>query len=596
MKIKTLVVVVLWLFAEAVVAQDSLPDVLEEKLKVYERLLEVSKKKHRDDSIKKLELLQQINTLHERDQLKHADVLRQIAEIEIRDSVRDAARKEKILSLKASTIGYPVAPFGDTLFMVYLKIGPILANERAASISSKIELLYEDDLFISDSLRVWVSESSADIMYKDLIVTSVTDWDALWLDKTKEQVAEQYLEIIRSAVVYHFNDNNIYRVSQRIGLAILIVLVAVGLGYWLNLLFGKGAQWVIDRKEKFFTGIKLRNYEFLPPRRQLVLTLQLIAVLKWFVFILILYFSLPLIFSVFPFTKSWASTLFGWVWNPAVKMMQGIVGYLPNLFSIAVIYIAIRYTIRLFRFLSKEIESGRLVFSGFHADWAAPTFSIVKFLLYAFMFVVIFPYLPGSDSAIFQGVSVFVGILFSLGSSTAIGNAVAGIVITYMRPFQIGDRVKIGEVTGDIVEKSLLVTRIKTVKNEYITVPNASILTGHTINFSTAKRTDEGVIIHTGVTIGYDVPWRKVHELLIAAAESTEGIIRTKPPFVHQKSLDDYYVAYELNAYTHEPEKMALIYSRLHGAIQDQFNNANIEILSPHYRAVRDGNESTLPK
>ena len=190
---------------------------------------------------------------------------------------------------------------------------------------------------------------------------------------------------------------------------------------------------------------------------------------------------------------------------------------------------------------------------------------------------------------------MFLGILFSLGSSSAIANAVAGLVITYMRPFRLGDRVKIGEVTGQVIEKTLLVTRVRTTKNEDITVPNASILSGHTINYTSSSK-ELGLVLHTSVTIGYDVPWRQVHELLIEAAVATNGVNISKEPFVLQTSLDDWYVAYQLNAYTDTPEFMPRIYSELHANIQDKFNEAGVEIMSPHYRAVRDGNAITIPK
>ena len=223
-----------------------------------------------------------------------------------------------------------------------------------------------------------------------------------------------------------------------------------------------------------------------------------------------------------------------------------------------------------------------------------PTYSIVKFLLYAFMFVLIFPYLPGSDSNIFKGVSVFIGVLFSLGSSSAIANMVAGLVITYMRPFKIGDRIKIGDVTGDVVEKTLLVTRIRTIKNEVITIPNSSVLNGNTTNYS-SEAIEKGLIIHTTVTIGYDVPWKDMHQALIDAALRTNLILDEPKPFVLQTSLEDFYVSYQINAYTREAGKQALIYSNLHQNIQDVCNERGIEILSPHYRAARDGNMTTIP-
>jgi small-conductance mechanosensitive channel len=211
------------------------------------------------------------------------------------------------------------------------------------------------------------------------------------------------------------------------------------------------------------------------------------------------------------------------------------------------------------------------------------------------MFVVIFPYLPGADSAIFKGVSVFLGILFSLGSSTAIANMVAGFVITYMRAFKIGDRIKIGDVVGDVVEKTMLVTRIRTNKNEDITVPNSTVLSNHTINFSSSTR-EEGLIIHTTVTIGYDVPWRTMHETLIEAALRTEAIEKTPKPFVLQLSLDDFFVSYQVNAYTKESNRHTHVTSWLHQSILDACNEKGIEIMSPHYRNMRDGNKTTIPE
>ncbi|MDO8951836.1 MAG: mechanosensitive ion channel family protein, partial [Draconibacterium sp.] len=220
--------------------------------------------------------------------------------------------------------------------------------------------------------------------------------------------------------------------------------------------------------------------------------------------------------------------------------------------------------------------------------------SIVKFLLYAFMFVLIFPFLPGSDSNIFKGVSVFIGVLFSLGSTSAIANVVAGLVITYMRPFKIGDRIKIGDVTGDVIEKSLLVTRLKTPKNEEITIPNSAVLSGNTTNYSTMAR-NEGLIVHTTVTIGYDVPWKNMYQALLNAADRTDMILKEPKPFVLQTSLDDFYVAYQINGYTRDANLQARIYSSLHQHIQDCCSEMGIEILSPHYRAARDGNATTIP-
>lgn len=246
------------------------------------------------------------------------------------------------------------------------------------------------------------------------------------------------------------------------------------------------------------------------------------------------------------------------------------------------------------KIIFNEIETGSIAFNGFYKEWAQPTFKLLRVVAYGIALVMIFPYLPGSSSPAFQGLSVFLGVLVSFSSGSAIANTISGIVMTYMRPFKIGDRVRIADTVGDVVEKTFLVTRIKTIKNVDITVPNAMVLGSHIINYSSSAQ-EEGLILNTTVTIGYDVPWKQVHELLKMAAAKTQLIDLDKSPFILQTSLDDFYVSYELNAFTKHANKMALIYSELHQNIQDSFNEAKVEIMSPHYGALRDGNETTVP-
>ena len=274
---------------------------------------------------------------------------------------------------------------------------------------------------------------------------------------------------------------------------------------------------------------------------------------------------------------------------------QAFVSYLPNLFLIAVIVFVARYVIRLVRIIFTEIGKGTITVPGFYRDWAEPTYKIVRLLIIVLAAVMIFPYFPGSASPAFQGLSIFFGVLISLGSTSVVANVVAGVVLTYMRAFDISDRVRIADTVGDVEEKTLLVTRIRTIKNVDITIPTAMVLASHIINYSSLAQ-GSALILHTTVTIGYDVPWRKVHELLISAARATQHILEEPAPFVLQTSLNDFYVSYELNAYTDQPNKMATIYSELHQNIQDKFNEAGVEIMSPHYTALRDGQQTTIPE
>src|SRR5690606_14805195 len=244
----------------------------------------------------------------------------------------------------------------------------------------------------------------------------------------------------------------------------------------------------------------------------------------------LIYLALPLLFNLFPATRGYAPVLLGYFLAPVKEIGLAAVDYFPDLITIAVICFMFRYFLKLLKFFAHELQNGALTLPGFYADWAMPTYQILRVLLMAFLVIVIFPYLPGSESPIFKGVSVFIGVLFTFGSAGALSNVVAGLVLTYMRSFTVGDRVKIGDVTGDIIEKSLLVTRIRTVKNEVISVPNSQVMNSHTINYS-IDAPEKGLVIHTSITMGYDVPWQRVHELAIRAARKVELLEADPPPF-----------------------------------------------------------------
>ena len=309
----------------------------------------------------------------------------------------------------------------------------------------------------------------------------------------------------------------------------------------------------------------------------------LIRVVFLLVVIMALYAYLYLGLSLFPRTQAYAVTLLEYVLVPLNTVGKAALVHIPNLFFILVLILVIRYVLRLIRLFFNEIERGAVTFKGFYPEWAQPTYRIRRWLIVAFAAVVAFPYIPGSDSPAFKGISIFIGVLFSLGSSSALANLVAGMSLTYRRAFRIGDRVKIAEVVGDVVAMRLQVTHIRTIKNEEITIPNSTIVNSSVVNFSALTR-EKGLILHTTVTIGYDTPWRQVYAMLLLAAERTPGVLREPPPFVLQLSLDDFFVTYELNVYTDRPQEMAALYSALHENIQDAFNEYGVQIMSPHYR------------
>ena len=349
-------------------------------------------------------------------------------------------------------------------------------------------------------------------------------------------------------------------------------------------------QWRITK----IHGIRLRGFEVLAADRMWGTIEGLTRLFSIFGRLLLFYVYLPLLLSLFPATANLAPRLYGYVLRPLSHVARAIGDFIPNLFFIAIAIAVTRYLLKFIRLFFGEVERGSLHFKGFHAEWAQPTYKLVRILVFALSLVVVFPYLPGAGSPAFQGVSVFLGILFSFGSSSAVGNMVAGIVLTYMRPFHIGDRVKIADTIGDILEKNLLATRIRTIKNVEITIPNSMVLGSHILNYSAAAK-NEGLIVHTTVTIGYDAPWASVQRLLVSAALKTEHVLKDPSPFVLQTSLDDFYVSYKLNAYTRHAGAMAVITSDLHRYIQTEFHEHGVEIMSPHYNALRDGNRAAIP-
>ena len=503
------------------------------------------------------------------------------------------------ISLKDSAAilnkGYPVIFSGDTLFLIFNKLGSFTAQERAEAISKRIDKIAKEIGFSADSVKILSDENSYNIVYGETIIVSIFQKDANMTGLGTLELAKKYKTEISKSIKQYRKSTGLKIILLDIGIIIVVLIIVYLIIKYFNKLFRYTKTKIIRWKGKYFNGITIKNYELLTAKTQVKAILFINNILHWTLVILLIYLTLPLIFNILPWTKGIADTLFGFVLNPLKKIFLGFWNYLPNLFTIIVVLVVFRYVLKGLAFLKREIEREALKIPGFYPDWANPTYQIIRVLMFAFILVIIFPYLPGSDSPVFKGVSVFLGFLLTFGSAGSLSNVIAGLVLTYMRSFKIGDRVKIGDVTGDIIEKSLLVTRIRTIKNEVITLPNSIIMNSHSINYSSSSQ-NIGLILHTTVTIGYDAPWRKVHELLNDAAAATDLILKEPAPFVLQTSLDDFFVSYQLNAYTSEPNKQATIYSQLHQNIQDKFNEAGVEIMSPHYGAIRDGNQTAIPR
>ncbi len=523
------------------------------------------------------------------------DLLEKSGENERQDSLRLIRKKAMIDSLRKTAVGAPVVIDKDTIIRIYARKGGMLPEARAELAQKNIIAQGKRLSFFTDSVYVFEGELFSDVMIGNDVMLSITDEDAQWENTTRSELANRYKTIIYNKVEELHSE---YGLKQKIiGLLFVVFILAaqyllIKLTVWLY------RRWRIRLLRRLLYRNKpllMKDYELLNVHRQGIAFLMAWRVLLFIVILLQLLFTIPLLFSAFPETKHFTYTIVGYILTPISDIAAAIVGFLPNLFKIVVIILCFRYLVKGIRYVMNEIADGNLKINGFYADWARPTFVIVRMLCYSFMIVMIWPLLPSSDSEVFQGVSVFIGIIVSLGSSAIIGNIMAGMVMTYMRPFHIGDFIRYGDTEGFVIEKTVLVTRIRTRKNDVITIPNSNLLTSQTSNYTVAAK-DFGIIVHTKVTIGYDMKWEFIRQLLLEAAAETPGIVKQPKPFVMVTALDDFYVEYEINAYTHHADTLAAVYSTLRENILDKFHSAGVEIMSPHIFAHRSDLELQIPK
>jgi len=487
--------------------------------------------------------------------------------------------------------GFPVLLGSEEVFIIQKGIGEFTAKDRVEAISERLEAIAQDETLSADDLTIESKDRTTTIEAGDRLIVTLTDADAKAAEQGQKELAKAHIKTLRQAINRYRHKNDIKRVlSGLLWTAIatvgLVVLFNV-LNYAIPRVYRKLEYW---QKQIIPTLRSSEKSDFMSSGMSYMLALTSTLISSSIqLFSIVLIFGIPCIYL----------TLVLSFFTSTQDIKDAILAYVAtgNLFKIIIAIFITYYILIVLRLTFAELGRGTISLSWFYPEWAEPTYKVISFLAIVGALVVIFPYIPGSDSLAFQGISVFLGIVISLGSSSAIANIVSGIILIYTRAFKVGDFVKIADSTGTIVEKTLLVTRLCTPKNIIITIPNTTILSSSTINFTASVR-DKKItpILHVTITLGYDVPWRKVDRVLQEAARNTEFILEEPQPFILQTSLDDFYVSYQLNAYTENPEKMSKIYSKLYQNIQDKCNENDIEILSPHYSAIRDGNQITIPE
>jgi small-conductance mechanosensitive channel len=456
------------------------------------------------------------------------------------------------------------------------------AKERAANIAARITEIAGDPKVRPEDVVVVNTDQSTDIIAGDRPIMSVFDEDAELEGFHRQRLGLLYAQKIRKSIETYRKDRASTSILWAAGTALGATLLLVVLVLFIR----RGSRRMLSAVESRFTSriqkLQAKSHDIV--RTEWIwLTIRIGVKSAAFVLILlILFLHLDLVLRLFPWTRSLAVPLLEMLLDPVRSIGGAVLAYIPNLAFLAVLYFFARIGLRALNAFFVGIQRGRIVFSGFDPEWAVPMYKLARLGVIAFIVVVAYPYIPGSESPAFKGISLFLGIVFSIGSSSSVSNFVAGYMVIFRRAYKVGDRVKIGAHTGDVVEMRLQVTHLRTIKNEEVIVPNSMIINTEVVNYSSLARKG-GLILHTTVTIGYDTPWRQVHALLLLAAERTPRLLGEPKPFVLQTALNDFYVSYELNVYTDRPLEMISIYSDLHRSIQDAFNEFGVQIMSPHY-------------
>ncbi len=461
------------------------------------------------------------------------------------------------------------------------------AKQRAAEVRKRIVEFAGDPSRSVDELRIIEESDHHRIVAGNDSIVSIFDVDAELEDVDRHLLASVYLEKIQEAVGKYREDRSTGVLARKGAFAVGVALVTGLLLWGVIHLFRWLEKWARDKVSKSVGELATKSSWLINPHQIWNMLANLMRVLRVGAVIVLVYFLLNTVLGLFPWTRGFAKSLFQLVLNPLESIWLGFVDAIPDIAFLVVLFFVVRYILTLVRGFFVRVNRGSIKLEGFEPEWAMPTFKLLRILIVAFGIVIAYPYIPGSDSLAFKGVSVFLGVIFSMGSTSFVSGAIAGLTMTYRGAFKEGDRITIGDVTGIVTDIRLMVTRIRTAKNEIVVVPNSNILNNDVINYSTMAREDN-LILHTDVGIGYDTPWRQVEAMLLEAASRTEGLLREPGPFVLQKALGDHAVTYELNAPSNNDREIPALYSALHANIQDVFNEYGVQIMSPSYERDPD--------
>ncbi len=446
----------------------------------------------------------------------------------------------------------------------------------------RIRNVARDPAVTREMIVVKALPDRSDIVAGNMLIVSIFDVDAELEGVDRPLLAEAVLQQVRGAVEQYRRDRSpktlatyaVYAFAITIAFAIALVVFFLFMRF-LN-------RFAAARHLKYIAPLEAKSSRIVRADQVWKLLRAILRTLWVIIFVILVYAYLEYLLGLFPWTRALSIRLSGLVSDRLLSVGVAILDALPDLLLIAILIFMTRYVLKITRLFFDAVKDGHLAVARFLPEWADPTYKIARLVIVAFAFVIAYPYLPGSGTAAFHGVSIFLGVLLSLGSSSLISNVIAGHTLVYRRAFHVGDMVKIQDTMGEVIETSLLVTRLRTPKNEFVVIPNSLILNNQLLNYSELARKN-GVILSTTVGIGYEVPWRQTEAMLLLAAERTAGIAREPAPFVHQLALDDFDIKYELNVHCQDAHAMLHVRTALHRNILDLFNEHGVQIMTPAY-------------
>jgi len=483
----------------------------------------------------------------------------------------------------------PVVIDGSVLFRVR-GTSAFPADKRAAAIASRIKALAADRTVLADAVRSVEIETGSAIVADGHRVMILLDADARFESLDRKALSDAFVRAIRAAVTDYRQARSreaLIRTVVRGGVATVVLVVLVVLVTRLS----RRAQTALEATyRQRVQSVGIRSFQIVRAEQIWVALRRAVIGVRTIVILGLVFVYLQYVLGLLPWTRIASNRLLQYILDPLATMGWGVVSAIPDVLFLVILFFLTRYLLKVIQLFFAAVGRGEVALSGFEREWADPTYKLLRIAIVALALVVAYPYIPGSGSDAFKGISIFIGIVFSLGSSSTIANVIAGYTMTYRRAFRIGDRVRIGDTMGDVTEMRLQVTHLRTIQNEEVIIPNSSILNNEVVNYSSLAH-GLGLILHTKVGIGYETPWRQVEAMLLIAAERTPGLMRDPKPFVRQLSLGDFAVTYEINVYCDNPQVMAQIYTALHRNILDVFNEHGIQIMTPAYEG-----DPELPK